>query len=89
MSAAQKNENQLAGWQFVNQNTTTAIVAPADDSCNCEKRIATLRAKFAIAGFAVHGMDDGGFLVCRWNMSRPCADLAALAAFARLTGVSK
>ena len=89
MSAAHKNESQLAGWQFVNQNTTTSIVAPADDPCNCEKRLATLRAKFAMAGFSVHGLDDGGFLVCRWNMSRACADLAALTAFARQTGVCK
>lgn len=58
------------------------------DSANaCEKHKANLIAGFALRGYAVHEADDGGFLVCRWNLSRHCPDLAALGAFARMVGV--
>lgn len=47
----------------------------------------TLIAHFALAGHSVHRLADGGFLVCRFGHARHCPDLAALAGFARQTGV--
>jgi hypothetical protein len=53
-----------------------------------EKRITTLIARMALAGHAVHKLQDG-FLVTRWGMSRHCPDLAALVNFGRVLGVSE
>lgn len=63
---------------------TNAIVADADGS---RKRIASFKAAFALGGFAVHELAGGGFLVCRWNLSKHCPDLGALAGFAKQVGV--
>jgi hypothetical protein len=52
-----------------------------------EKATATLTAAFALAGFAVHPLQSGGFLVTRWNLSRHCSDLQALREFATRVGV--
>ena len=52
-----------------------------------EKVRATLAAKLALAGgFVLLELADRTFLVTRWNSSRHCADLAAVAAFARQVG---
>ena len=56
--------------------------APTD-----EKRIATLSAKFALAGHAVHRLLDGGFLVCKFGHTRHATNLAELQAFAVRVGV--
>lgn len=50
------------------------------------KKFSSLAACFALAGFAVHETAKGGFLVCRWNLSRHCSDLTELEAFARKVG---
>ena len=47
---------------------------------------ALIIAGFALAGYAVHRVEDG-YLVCRWNFSRHCEDLRALVGFARQVGV--
>lgn len=60
---------------------------PTETPCTDEgKTLATLKAKFALAGHSVHTLADGGFLVCRWGV-RHVPDLHALAAFARQIGV--
>lgn len=84
MSAAHKSECPAVTGHNADQSTNSAIVASADES---DKRRANLKASFALGGFAVHDLADGGFAVCRWNLSRYCPDLAALSAFARQTGV--
>ena len=53
------------------------------------KDAATLIARFAMAGHAVHRGDAGDFLVCRYGLSRWCENLAALQAFAVRVGVSR
>jgi hypothetical protein len=63
---------------------TNAIISPAEA---CDKSIATLSARLTTAGFAVHRLDSGGFLVCRWGMSRHCPDARTLAGFAHQVGV--
>ncbi len=67
------------------QNTTnTATVGAAAPE---EKRLATLKAKAALAGIAVHQLADGGYLCCRWNMTRDVPDLDALSRFLHTQGV--
>ena len=65
-----------------------AIEITLDDYTLEEKRLATITARMALAGHAVHKLQDG-FLVTRWGMSRHCPDLASLVGFARQLGVSE
>ena len=53
------------------------------------KRATTLAAQFAIAGHSVHRLADGGFIVCKHGYAKHCPDVEALAAFAKLTGVTR
>lgn len=62
----------------------TPIVAPTADA---DKRLANLKAAFALQGQSVFELADGGFLVSRRGFTRHCPDLSALAAFARQIGV--
>lgn len=57
-----------------------------DDSTSQVKTEATLLAKFALMGHAVHRLADGGFLVTRWGLTRHCPDAASLAAFLATVG---
>lgn len=50
------------------------------------KRVATLIAEAALRGFVVHRLADGGFLACRWNLSRDLPDADALETFLRQVG---
>lgn len=53
------------------------------------KAVATLKAQLALHGHAVHTMQGGDFLVCKYGLSFYAADFEALQAFARKLGVSK
>jgi hypothetical protein len=79
--APHKSECPAATGQNANENTNSAII---DDN----KGLSNLRARLALAGFAVHHLSDDGFLVCRWNLSKLCPDLRTLAAFARQVGAT-
>jgi hypothetical protein len=50
------------------------------------KRLATAKARLALAGFSVHDIDGVRFLVARWNRADEVADLADLEAFAGRVG---
>jgi hypothetical protein len=67
---------------------SAAPAAPAPEALPCvEKLKSSLRAKLALAGgFVLLELADGSYLVSRWNLSRPCADLRAVAAFAEQVG---
>lgn len=45
----------------------------ADDEAS-RKALATMRARAALAGCTLHALADGGYLICRWNLSAfaPC-----------------
>ncbi|MBL0420510.1 hypothetical protein JI739_09170 [Ramlibacter sp. AW1] len=85
MRSGQEKGPVVAGPEEVTkEETSTAIVADDSDG---RKRTADFKARFALAGFAVHETSEGGFLVCRWNLAKHCPDMGALAAFAKLVGV--
>jgi hypothetical protein len=50
------------------------------------KRLATLQARAAIAGFELVRMADGSFVVAKWTMTRSLPDMAAVEAFLRMVG---
>lgn len=81
---AQKAQSPVAAGQSADQSTQTPIFV---EEHTTRKREASLIAHFALAGHSVHRLADGGFLVCRFGHARHCPDLAALAGFARQTGV--
>lgn len=86
MAPTQKAQSPVAAGQSADETTNTEIVGQQPQLA---KRETTLIAHFALAGHSVHRLADGGFLVCRFGHARHCPDLAALAGFARQTGVVK
>ena len=50
------------------------------------KRMATLRAQYALAGFELLELSDGSLLATRWNQCRPLPDATAALRFLRLIG---
>ena len=83
MSAAHKSECRGPARQVANENTNTAILSTAQKTGKTE---ATLIAKLALRGFAVHRLEVGGYLVAKWNLTRHCADLSELESFAQKVG---
>jgi len=53
------------------------------------KALVTQISELALAGHAVHQLDGGGFIVCKYGMTRHCGDAVELQSFARKLGVSK
>lgn len=60
-------------------------IAPALDC----KAIATLTARLALAGHAVHPLSDGGYLVSKYGYTHHAKDFTALQAFATRLGVTQ
>ncbi|MDI3510820.1 MAG: hypothetical protein PWQ61_1585 [Betaproteobacteria bacterium] len=83
MSAPQKAQSPAATGQSAEQITDVLIVA---DAAEHRKRMATLVAKLALRGHAVHTTAEGGFLVCWHGYVRHCPDIVALEAFAKQVG---
>ena len=76
---------RLAGAEgFRDQDKAdTAIVADLD----CQRKaLLTLRARFAMAGFALLELSDGSLLATRWNLCRPLPDATAALRFLRQIG---
>lgn len=53
-----------------------------------EKLLAGLVAAFAIHGFEVHELADGGYLLCRRGLTKHCPSIEHLQAAARQLGVA-
>lgn len=54
-----------------------------------EKRVATVRAQLALAGFATHQTRTGGWLIARWDRSHYAAQVDDLELFlARVVGTA-
>ena len=67
------------------EESTDRIIAP-DGAGGNDKPVAALMARLVLAGFAVHRLDGGGFLVCRWGQVRHCPDARTLDGFAHQVG---
>jgi 3,4-dihydroxy-2-butanone 4-phosphate synthase len=86
MTDPQKAQSPGGAGQSADQSKQAPIIGEPTET---SKRSAMLLAQFALAGHVVHRLADGGFLVCRHGHIKHCPDLAALAGFARQTGVAK
>lgn len=53
----------------------------APEAQKLDKRIATIAAELALAGFALHRMTCGAYLITRWNLSTYAPNLRAAQAF--------
>ena len=85
MTEPQKAESRGCQSPAFPEHTHNVVdFATARDS---GKAIASLKARFAIAGHQGHEGSNNDFIVTRWGMSRYCPDLAALRMFARVVGV--
>lgn len=60
------------------QTTHTEIVDDLDAERNA---FATLAAKLALAGFSLHQLAHGGYLVSRWDRTFHTSDLAGVRAY--------
>jgi hypothetical protein len=67
----------------------SAALSRSDAACEDEpcKAFSSLAARLALAGYSLFRLADDSFLITRWNLSKPCPDLFAVARFARLAGV--
>ena len=87
MIAAQKSECPGGAEQVAKQSTNNVIDFTA--ALDSDKGLATLKARFALAGHAVYEGANDDFIVTRWGLSKYCPDRAALTQFARVVGASK
>ena len=85
MSAPLKAQSPVGAGQCANEKADTAIVSQPLEQ---RKHEATLMARFALRGHAVHRVADG-YLVCRHGHVKHCADLNALEGFAVQVGVRR
>jgi len=51
-----------------------------------DKPLANLQAQCALAGFSLHELADGSFIVSKWNLVKPLPDLQAVRTFLRQFG---
>ncbi|MDZ4290734.1 MAG: hypothetical protein U1C47_02290 [Hydrogenophaga sp.] len=86
MSTKEKAAGVLDTPEAATQKVESSIVSAREQE---RKHEATLMAKLAIRGHAVHRIATGGYLVCRHGYVKHCADLEALQAFAWQVGAVK
>jgi hypothetical protein len=86
-----KSESPAGAGLIAEQaKTESTVIVPHDgDDRNTAKSLATLKARFALAGHVVHELAEGGVLVVRpaWNVVRHYRDLNELRAFAHMVGI--
>lgn len=66
------------------QTTNTETVADLDADRNA---FATMAAKLCLAGYSLHEMAHGGYIVTRWNLVFHTNDLAGVRGFCVRAGV--
>ena len=91
MTAGATNKENLAACNDQAPGTTNiqivGQVLSTGNSSPVEKTRANLAAQLALAGgFVLLDLADGSFVVTRWNLTRHCVDLQAVARFARQVG---
>lgn len=70
-------------------NTKTSLILGSIQGADDSKAIANQIARLALAGHYVIKGDRGDFTVCKYGLTRYCANLAELATFARQIGALK
>jgi hypothetical protein len=86
MSGPQKDDGPAvgaAGHQGLAQSVGLDFATSDAD----QKAFARVAAPLAIAGYALHELSCGGYLVARWDRTLHCPDLHAVRAFCGRAGV--
>lgn len=78
---------RLAGAEGFRDQDKADTTIVADLDCQ-RKAFLTLRARFAMAGFALLELSDGSLLATRWNLCRPLPDATAALRFLRQIGAA-
>lgn len=66
---------------------TDTLRAAAAGKADAERqRVATLRALLGLRGYELRDAASGGWLVARWGLTRPLADIAAVEEFVAMVG---
>jgi len=80
---------------FVTSKRDSGLIAPHDQPAKQStfnntnfNGDATVIAKLALAGHVVHKGNQGDFTVCKFGLTRYCADFTALVAFAKKVGAA-
>jgi hypothetical protein len=86
LSPPRKDEApRLAGAEGFRDQDKAVTEIVADLDCQ-RKAFLTLRARFAMAGFAPLELSDGSLLATRWNLCRPLPDATTALRFLRQIG---
>lgn len=84
MSATLKSECPGGAGQVAEQNTNDLNYPTGQRHSKAESN---LRALLALAGHAVHLLQGGGYLVCKYGYTYEAKDFGALQSFAMRLGV--
>ena len=87
MTHTTTNEKAPEACDFKGLDTDTTNDLDFATGTRHSKGITTQIAELAIRGHAVHQLQDGGFLVCKYGHTFHATDFAELQAFARRLGV--
>ena len=85
MTALQKVESPGCQSEALANHSHNVVDFPTAHGTG--KALATLKARFALAGHQVHEGSDNDFIVTSWGMSRYCESIGALRTFARVLGL--
>ena len=88
MDAPHKCESPGGTGLNANQNHSLNAANSATDPVS-SKEVSAQITELALAGHHVHQGADGGFLVCKYGLSKSCADFTELQAFAVRLGVNR
>ena len=83
-SATPKKDEATGQGGFKGQGSTHTPDC-AEDLAQ-RKELARLGAHLALAGFNLHELAGGAFLIARWDRTAHCSDLRAVAGFLRRIG---
>jgi hypothetical protein len=64
------------------EDNTTGDAAIISDAPSVDKRFATLQARLALRGYALHRLTCGGYLIARHDRTSYAPDLRGVGAFA-------
>ena len=78
----------LGLWTHRNNEYPNSASEPAAEQVSATdiKLLSTLRARFALLGFALLEISDGSLLVTKWNLYKPLQDYAAAKRFLHQIG---
>ncbi len=85
-SASAPRDGANVGRVGADQRSESPDRAAADDE---RKALTTLQAMSAMVGCSLHQLDGGGYMICRWGLTRELSDLRTVGDFLRRLGSAR